>query len=410
MPKQLLIFALLVAAVAAEVDVDPYIDIPFKPVKTSADRIREHGYPAESHYVETPDGYVLNLFRIPYSHKLQNENTKKPVVLIQHGLFSCSDCFLLNGPDHALAYNFADSGFDVWLGNARGNIYSRNNTKISINHPKFWEFSWHEIGSIDIPAMIDYILETTGESKLHYAGHSQGTTVFFVMGSMRPEYNDKIKTAHMLAPPIFMGNVTDGLVVGLAPYVGTPGVGSDILGSQEFIPHNYYVQRLLDTACDGSPLFSKYCEVLFLMWAGTDNTNLNYTILPQLVETHPAGISSNQGIHYIQEHVSNEFRQFDYGYSKNMKKYGQAEPPNYPLENISANMYIYYGMADGSATYMDVQRLPEHLSNIKYFKLIDDPNWGHLDFIFANQVKETINDPVIGFCMEYEASNAMRGL
>lgn len=93
-----------------------------------------------------------------------------------------------------------------------------------------------------------------------------------------------------------------------------------------------------------------------------------------------------------------------------MKKYGQAEPPNYPLENISANMYIYYGMADGSATYMDVQRLPEHLSNIKYFKLIDDPNWGHLDFIFANQVKETINDPVIGFCMEYEASNAMRGL
>lgn len=182
--------------------------------------------------METSDGYVLNLFRIPYSPKLNNSNEKKPAVLIQHGLFSCSDCFLLNGPDNAIAYNFADRGFDVWLGNARGNIYSRNNTKVSINHPYFWDFSWHEIGNIDIPAMIDYILEETGESKVHYAGHSQGTTVFFVMATTRPEYNAKIKTAHMLAPPIFMGNATDGLIVNLAPYVGTPGTGANILGTQ----------------------------------------------------------------------------------------------------------------------------------------------------------------------------------
>lgn len=206
---------------------------------------------------------------------MNNKNVKKPVVLIQHGLFSCSDGFLLNGPNDAIAYNFADKGYDVWLGNARGNIYSRNNTKISVDHPYFWSFSWHEIGNIDIPTMIDYILNETGESKLHYVGHSQGCTVFFVMASTRPEYNEKIKTAHMLAPPIYMGNVTDTLVVGLAPFVGTPGTGLNILGNQQFIPYNPFVQRLLDTACGGNPRFPKYCSTLFFLWAGSENRNLN---------------------------------------------------------------------------------------------------------------------------------------
>lgn len=239
-----------------------------------AERIESHGYPAETHQVETEDGYVLTMYRIPYSPKLDNKASQRPAVLIQHGLFSCSDCFLLNGPDNALAYNYADAGYDVWLGNARGNIYSRNNTRISVQHPKFWTFSWHEIGAYDLPAMIDYILAETGESGVHYVGHSQGCTVFFVMGSSRPEYNAKIKTAHMLAPPIFMGNVTDGTVTGLAKYVGTPGLATELLQNQVFLPWNPLLQRVLDTACSNDPYLLSYCKTLAMMWGG-DLGNLN---------------------------------------------------------------------------------------------------------------------------------------
>ncbi|XP_037817101.1 lipase 3-like [Lucilia sericata] len=407
--KQFLLILFIFAASSAEelTEFDPFIDIPFKPIKSSADRIREHGYPAESHFIETTDGYVLNMFRIPYSPKLNNKDRGNPVVFLQHGLFSCSDSFILNGPNDSIAFNFADNGFDVWLGNARGNIYSRNNTRLSLNHPNFWSFSWHEIGNIDIPEMIDYILNKTGETKVHYVGHSQGNTVFFVMASTRPEYNKKIKTAHMLAPPIFMGNVTDNLVVGLAPYVGTPGKGSNFLGNQQFIPYNPFVQRLLDTACGGKSAFPKYCSTLFFLWAGSENRNLNMTLLPLLAETHPAGISTNQGIHYIQEYVSNEFRQFDHGERKNKQKYGQTEPPSYPIELITSNMYIYYGLADTSANYKDIQRLRYRLPNIKLFYEVPDSHWGHLDFIFARQVKKTINDPVIQICVEYEHKNSL---
>lgn len=46
--------------------------------------------------------------------------------------------------------------------------------------------------------MINFALEKTGKTKLHYIGHSQGTTSFFVMGSLRKEMNAKIISMHAL--------------------------------------------------------------------------------------------------------------------------------------------------------------------------------------------------------------------
>lgn len=68
-------------------------------------------------------------------------------------------------------------------------------------------FSWHEIGVYDLPANIDYILNATGQNKLFFIGHSQGTTSFFVMASERPEYNDKIAMMTALAPAAYLGNI-----------------------------------------------------------------------------------------------------------------------------------------------------------------------------------------------------------
>lgn len=90
------------------------------------------------------------------------------------------------------------------MGNARGNIYSRNHKVLDPNENSFWDFSWHEIGVIDVPAMIDYALAYTGQKKLFHVGHSQGTTTFYVMCSEKPEYNHKIKAQFSLAPIAYM--------------------------------------------------------------------------------------------------------------------------------------------------------------------------------------------------------------
>lgn len=160
--------------------------------------IRYHGYEAEVHFVSTEDGYILTVFRC-YS-KNSSPNKLKPVIM-QHGLFDSSDAFCINPPNQALAYVFADNGYDVWLPNSRGNYYSRQHHWKNPDFPLtgFWNFSWYEIGIYDQPATIDYVLQQTSSTKLHYLGHSQGGTSIIVLLSERPEYNEKIHIASLLA-------------------------------------------------------------------------------------------------------------------------------------------------------------------------------------------------------------------
>lgn len=168
------------------------------------------GYEVEKHQVLTADGYLLSLFRIP-------GNLTTPVFL-QHGILCSSADWIILGPGKALAYLLADAGYDVWLGNARGNTNSREHETIDPKMAKFWNFSWHEMGVLDLPAMIDYILDRTGQKSLHYAGHSQGTTSFFVMASLKPEYNRKIRSMHALAPVAFIGHLRSPFVRAIAPF------------------------------------------------------------------------------------------------------------------------------------------------------------------------------------------------
>lgn len=205
---------------------------------------------------------------------MQNQNAIRPIVLIQHGLFSCSDAWVINGPNDALPFILADAGFDVWMGNARGNTYSRNHTTRSLNHPYFWKFSWHEIGYYDLAAMVDYTLSTTNgkaQAAIHYVGHSQGTTAFFVFLSTRPEYNDKIKTAHMLAPVGYMSNMSDKLVRTLAPYLGHHNTYSALFDSQEFIPYNELFMLLAYNACGSESKFLHLCSSIAYMLEGEES-------------------------------------------------------------------------------------------------------------------------------------------
>ena len=100
--------------------------------------IRYFGYPAEEHHVTTKDGYILSLQRIPRGKKGVPPNGG--VVFMQHGLLSSSADFVMNLPESSLGFILADLGYDVWLGNSRGNTYSNKHVNMSIHDPKFWAF------------------------------------------------------------------------------------------------------------------------------------------------------------------------------------------------------------------------------------------------------------------------------
>lgn len=52
----------------------------------------------------------------------------------------------------------------------------------------------------DIPAMLEHALEVSGQDKLSYIGHSQGTLVGFTSFSSNPGLAKKVKLFMALAP------------------------------------------------------------------------------------------------------------------------------------------------------------------------------------------------------------------
>ena len=73
-------------------------------------------------------------------------------------------------------------GYDVWMVNTRGNTHSKNHTTFDTcsSCPDFWSYGFHEGGTKDFPAIIDYILDLTGEKDVFFVGHSMGTTQYLV--------------------------------------------------------------------------------------------------------------------------------------------------------------------------------------------------------------------------------------
>ncbi|MBZ3872624.1 Gastric triacylglycerol lipase [Sciurus carolinensis] len=158
------------------------------------------GYPCEEYEVVTEDGYILGIFRIPYGKKNSENIGHRPVVFLQHGLLASATNWIANLPSNSLAFILADAGYDVWLGNSRGNTWSRRNLYYSPDSVEFWAFSFDEMAKYDLPATIDFIVNKTGQEKIYYVGHSQGTTIGFIAFSTNPTLAERIKTFYALAP------------------------------------------------------------------------------------------------------------------------------------------------------------------------------------------------------------------
>ncbi|XP_074037760.1 lipase member K isoform X2 [Leptinotarsa decemlineata] len=239
--------------------------------------LHDYGYPVETHYVFTEDGYVLRMQRIPNGKNMVDTEKTKPAVLLMHGLLSGSADWLIMGPNKSLGYMLADAGFDVWLGNSRGSTWSRNHLKLdpTVDAKKFWDFSFEDCGHYDLPATIDHIIEKTGQDRIFYIGHSQGTSQYFAMASLRPEYNDKIALMTALAPVAYLGHLSSPWMRFAMKYMDILSTVADILNINEFLGHSELITLVSKLACsDGSPL-QEICATFLFSVCGFDSEELD---------------------------------------------------------------------------------------------------------------------------------------
>ena len=172
--------------------------------------ITKYGYPYERLFYDTEDGFYLIAFRISGGKGARPEDiykTKKPVVVMQHGMLDCADGFICQGAE-SLPFRLADQGNDVWLLNSRANRHCRNHRYHDWHEAEFWDYSFEKMGELDLPAGIDFILNKTKQEQLTYIGHSQGSTSLFAGMCLKPQYfKDKIRLFIAVAPVIRITNL-----------------------------------------------------------------------------------------------------------------------------------------------------------------------------------------------------------
>ncbi|XP_054743582.1 lipase 3-like [Anastrepha obliqua] len=349
--------------------------------------IRKYGFPAEIHHTITDDGYILEIHRIPRKGAMP--------VLLMHGLLDSSATWVMMGPDKGLAYLLYETGYDVWMPNVRGNTYSRNHTKYSTRHAKFWDFTFHEIGKYDLPASIDYILAQTDREKLQYIGHSQGTMTFWIMCSEHPEYSEKIILMQALAPVAYIKHSKSPVLNFLAYFQEPISILLKLIGAHEFLPSSEFRVMFSQFICDEDTISTEICTNIIFLVTGFDKAQANETMLPVALGHTPAGAATKQLQHYGQLKHSGLFRQFDYGWIRNYWIYNSIVPPEYQIGSVRNKVALHYAQNDWLATPVDVEELHMQLPNVIGKFLVAYPKFNHLDFVWGVDARGLLYDRLL---------------
>ncbi|XP_011549966.3 lipase 1 [Plutella xylostella] len=349
---------------------------------------RKYGYPAEEHEVVTPDGYILSVFRIRH----RRCNTTRPVLML-HGILDSADTFI--NPGVGLAYLLADACHDVWCANVRGNRYSREHIKWDPDKDKeFWQFSFHEHGTVDLAATVDYILSETKADKVNYIGHSQGTTSFFVLTSTRPEYNAKFNVAVCLSPVAYLYHVGNPMIKVIAHFNAQVKALLDTFKINEILGRHELPGRVLEFACQFVP---NICAIVRYSMFLQNRINTTDKRLRTIAGHVPAGTSTKNLHHFSQIINENVFRMYDAGVNNNLKLYNQTTPPDYDLSKVTAPVVLVCAKGDVFATPADLKKLRDQLPNVLEVFTLTDSNWGHLDYTAGNGIPKYLAPKV----MEY---------
>nr|CAD7575303.1 unnamed protein product [Timema californicum] len=353
--------------------------------------IEKYGYTAQTHKVVTEDSYILTLHRIPGRQINQDDGVNRRVVLVLHGLLASSAAFVELGPEKGLGFILSDEGFDVWLGNFRGNTYSRGHVRPDIPHHVYWNFSMHEMGQYDIPAMIDYILKISGQKHLQIVAHSTGATSCYIMACLHTKYSAKISLLTSIAPlgpSGFLDPILKKEVKLLADRIMAMLSKNDV---HYFAPSYDWLANYTVWFCQKDLLDDNLCKIRRLL--GFNSKKLSEGDLSVVSSHFPAGTSVKFMIHLAQI-MTTHFRRYDYGPVENLYYYADKTPPSYDVSVGVPLLSIVYSMVDMVAPQEDVRNFAIYFPSVDTFYVVEE-FWNNMDFIWADDLKYDVYGAII---------------
>ena len=338
---------------------------PYK--MSTPELLGELGFDCQEHQVTTADGYVLVLHRVMDRHASHGALRARVPLLVQHGLMQDSEAWLTTG-ERSLPCILARSGFDVWLGNNRGNKYSCKHLRFSREEEEFWDFSLDDMARYDVPAAIDHIRAVAQHDKVAFVGFSQGSAQMFAALSIHPAIAGKLASFAALSAAVG--------VRGLQPSVLTSLIEADKNFLHLFFGRSVMMPQAMSWRSILSP--SRYAwlihhSVRFLF--GWDmSTNITHSDCVSSFAHIYSYSSVKAVVHWFQIIRAKRFQV----YMDDSQDALQACPPKYDVSSISTPLAVFVG---GQDTVVDAAGSVRLLPPDAY--VFFEPTYSHLDFKWA---------------------------
>jgi pimeloyl-ACP methyl ester carboxylesterase len=342
----------------------------------------------------TDDGYVITMFRIPARGVAANSTP----VMLQHGVLDSAFTWVINGPQRSLAYILADAGYDVWMGNSRGNAYGRRHVTLDPeSDSRFWSFSWDEMASHDLPAQLELVCNVTGVKGIPLVAHSQGTTqVFAGMNTVHDKIRPLIKSFVALGPVANVSHHNLPYWIHVLSHRGD-WAPYGLFGRKSWLDFPKWILNIASDVCSDVPYL---CMDIYQWILGRNPGAWDSTKLALSLQYVPAVTSVQNMVHWMQL-VRGDFRRHDYGREENLKRYGVEVPPPYDISLFPADLptLLVSGGADSLANPEDVKSLLAQLpGNNEHIFL---PAYAHLDYMWSVSAHVELYPELLRFLNEH---------
>lgn len=388
--------------------------------------IESMGYRAEGHFVTTPDGYVLGLHRIPPVNNLVGGDgatsprlsllpisppplnpphspnptlSPKPhlhPVLIIHGFMQSSEAFAIRErAADSLPLVLAEAGYDVWLGNNRGNKYSHKHILKKPTHDDFWDYSLDDLARCDLPSMVDYILAQTSAKSLTLIGFSQGTAQSFAFLS-NPITSSKVNLFIALAPVSVPRGFANPIVDSLAR--SRPDFIFLLLGKRQLLPSTLFWRSLLPR--DKFVTIIDFALKFLFGWTTSCIAESEKPLLYSHLYSHT---SVKTIVQWFQSIQTGKFQMFDDYMMSTGTEYSGYSLPQYQLGQINTPIACFCG---GRDTLPQTPLLLASLPKDRKILVHIEERYEHLDFMWAEDIAQTIYPKILPLLEKYNCGNA----
>ena len=374
--KVIFIFLLFFQLISPNLTID--LDTYYK------EYIETFGYKLEENPVVTDDGYILSLWHL-YS-KMSNGK----IIFMQHGLADTAWTFF-QLEEKSLPFLLLNEGYDVWLGNLRGNIFSNKHISKDPKESKsgYYDYSIDNFITSDLPAMVNFIKSKTGGKKMTYIGHSQGTTLFFMNVMHDPTFVEK-----SFESLVTIGTVPNIIHIKFAPIELLDKIYGILKALGIFNSFNLSnsQRKVLAKFCKGSP---NICGKIFDILASIKPSDrMDYKNIYNLLYYFPGGVSKINLLHWSQIHKMKKLVYYNpqFHKEKTAKEYNINNLKKWKIKSLIARTDD-----DSFSSYQDVTDFYNIVENKSTIKILDLINYSHLDCLAAKSAVNEIYKPILNF-------------